>query len=220
MSQNKFTAIDDKCYKLKKLPNNCLHFALENYESKYTIYYDFQIKQYTDDPHFVDATKPSNIECGNLWNVATQKERNFILSNEPIIDYPVRRFRGCANNKLNKNVSLDDSANELVDYIESDCWQVYYKNPTTGFPVEVLVDSRKSILIKNDNDRTLEEQADDLMRDMISNHPNHYLKESLNNDLILCVIMGGFENCIDVCFHPDKQSNTFDIITCNYTRNN
>ena len=70
--------------------------------------------------------------------------------------------------------------------------------------------------MEDNNNKKLQEENDYIIRKHIMNNPEYYLNESLNNNFIICVILGGFDNFVDIHFYPDSNNKTFDIIINRY----
>jgi hypothetical protein len=140
----------------------------------------------------------------------------YIKSNKPIVETHLLRFKGFASNKLHKNVAMENAIRKFNSYVGADCWQVYLKESKSNYPVNIFFDYRRSNCINNDDEIELQQKNDQIIRKHIMDNPEQYLNESLDRNLILCVILGGFENFIDVYFFPDTQNGVFDIVMNKY----
>lgn len=215
MRSTNYSTIDQKCYKIEKLPNNCLHWVLDNYDVDYSIRYDFHIKHYCNDIHFNNARKPDiDIMIGDPWDLITEEEKKYIIKNKPKITYPVIRDENYVVTEFIKNMSFEKAIEGFLYYVKSNCWQVFYKDPNTNYPTKIFFDTRK-IENMNDNDYMIHKNFNIIERTKMMENPKKYLEESMIHNYITCVILGGY-NTTDVYFYPDIIKGTFDVIINKY----
>jgi hypothetical protein len=202
---NRIVNVSKECFKIKKYPEGCLHYAQTNPEDTYDLLYDWEIIEHLiesspDVEHFKNAKNKKPVKVCTPWVLMNDEEKETILLNKyrkP--DLLFEKRYGSTTVLFNQNVEADIVKSDILNYLEADCNGAYIKD-SNGFQLRVL--------FKRD-----EKDEETRFNNTIQNI-DKILDDCTAHNNVLCIVMG-HRNFIDVHYYPNPDS-TFNRIEVTY----